>query len=104
MVAKASKLLQLKNVTELGIGANKTKQKFTGKRISLDFQNVDVRTVLQILATESGMNIVASDSVQGKMTLSLKDVPWDQALDLILDARELDSRRVGNIINVAPRC
>ena len=92
-----------KNVTELGIGANKTKQKFTGKRISLDFQNVDVRTVLQILATESGMNIVASDSVQGKMTLSLKDVPWDQALDLILDARELDIRRVGNIINVAPR-
>ena len=92
-----------KNVTELGIGATKTKQKFTGKRISLDFQNVDVRTVLQILATESGMNIVASDSVQGKMTLSLKDVPWDQALDLILDARELDMRRVGNIINVAPR-
>ena len=92
-----------KNVTSLGIGANKTKQKFTGKRISLDFQNVDVRTVLQILATESGMNIVASDSVQGKMTLSLKDVPWDQALDLILDARELDMRRVGNIINVAPR-
>ena len=92
-----------KNVTELGIGANKTKQKFTGKRISLDFQNVDVRTVLQILATESGMNIVASDSVQGKMTLSLKDVPWDQALDLILDARELDMCRVGNIINVAPR-
>ncbi len=92
-----------KNVTSLGIGANKTKQKFTGKRISLDFQNVDVRTVLQILATESGMNIVASDSVQGKMTLSLKDVPWDQALDLILDARELGMRRVGNIINVAPR-
>ena len=92
-----------KNVTSLGVGAGKTKQKFTGKRISLDFQNVDVRTVLQILATESGMNIVASDSVQGKMTLSLKDVPWDQALDLILDARELDSRRVGNIINVAPR-
>ena len=92
-----------KNVTSLGVGAGKTKQKFTGKRISLDFQNVDVRTGLQILATESGMNIVASDSVQGKMTLSLKDVPWDQALDLILDARELDSRRVGNIINVAPR-
>ena len=92
-----------KNVNSLGVGAGKTKQKFTGKRISLDFQNVDVRTVLQILATESGMNIVASDSVQGKMTLSLKDVPWDQALDLILDARELDSRRVGNIINVAPR-
>ena len=92
-----------KNVTSLGIGGAKTKQKFTGKRISLDFQNVDVRTVLQILATESGMNIVASDSVQGKMTLSLKDVPWDQALDLILDARELDMRRVGNIINVAPR-
>ena len=92
-----------KNVTSLGVDGVKTKQKFTGKRISLDFQNVDVRTVLQILATESGMNIVASDSVQGKMTLSLKDVPWDQALDLILNARELDMRRVGNIINVAPR-
>ena len=95
-------IVPTKDVSALGAGSIKRKQNFTGKKISLDFQNVDVRTVLQILAAESGMNIVASDSVQGKMTLSLKDVPWDQALDLILDARDLDMRRVGNIINVAP--
>lgn len=76
---------------------------FTGKRISLDFQDVEVRTILQILAKESNMNIVASESVTGKMTLTLKDVPWDQALDLVMQARNLDSRRNGNIINVAPK-
>lgn len=62
-----------------------------------------MRTILQILAKESGVNIVASDSVNGKMTLSLKDVPWDQALDLVMQARNLDMRRQGNIINIAPR-
>lgn len=80
-----------------------TKQKFSGKRISLDFQDVDVRTILQILAKESGMNIVAADSVQGKMTLTLKDVPWDQALHLILDTYDLDKAEQGNIIRIAPR-
>lgn len=79
------------------------KRNFTGRRISLDFQDVEVRTILQILAKESGTNIVASDSVNGKMTLSLKDVPWDQALDLVMQARNLDMRRQGNIINIAPR-
>ncbi len=76
---------------------------YSGRRISLDFQDVEVRTILQILAKESGTNIVASDSVNGKMTLTLKDVPWDQALDLVMQARNLDMRRQGNIINVAPR-
>lgn len=76
---------------------------FKGRRISLDFQDVDVRTILQILSKESGMNIVASDSVSGKMTISLKDVPWDQALNLVMEARNLDMRKSGNIINVAPR-
>lgn len=84
-------------------GAERRQRNFNGKRISLDFQDVEVRTILQILAKESGMNIVASDSVAGKMTLSLKDVPWDQALDLVMQARDLDYRRNGNIINVAPR-
>lgn len=84
-------------------GADRRQRNFNGKRISLDFQDVDVRTILQILAKESGMNIVASDSVSGKITLSLKDVPWDQALDLVMQARDLDYRRNGNIINVAPR-
>lgn len=76
---------------------------FKGRKVSLDFQDVDVRTILQILAKESGTNIVASDSVSGKMTLTLKDVPWDQALDLVMQARNLDMRRQGNIINIAPR-
>ncbi len=93
-----------RNVAEASVLSGRPKaQNFTGKRISLDFQNVDVRTVLQVLAKESGMTIVASDSVQGKMTLSLKDVPWDQALDLVLDARNLAMRKHGNIINIAPR-
>ncbi|ASP16894.1 type IV pilus secretin PilQ [Neisseria sp. 23W00296] len=85
-----------------GLQSNKSKS-FRGNRVSFDFQDVDVRTILQILAKESGMNIVASDSVTGKMTLTLKDVPWDQALDLVMQARGLDMRRSGNIINVAPR-
>lgn len=76
---------------------------FKGGKVTLDFQDVDVRTVLQILAKESGVNIVASDTVGGKMTLNLKDVPWDQALDLVMQARNLDMRRQGNIINIAPR-
>lgn len=88
-------------VAEDGINRNRNRH-FTGKRVSLDFQDVDVRTILQILAKESNMNIVASDSVSGKMTLSLKDVPWDQALDLVMQARGLEARRNGNIINVAP--
>lgn len=91
------------SVADSGLqNSNKNKQ-FNGRKVSFDFQDVEVRTILQILAKESGMNIVASDSVGGKMTLSLKDVPWDQALDLVLEARNLDMRRQGNIINVAPR-
>lgn len=76
---------------------------FSGGRVTLDFQDVDVRTILQIIAKESGQNIVASDSVQGKMTLNLKDVPWDQALDLVMQARDLDMRKHGNVWNIAPR-
>ena len=94
-------ILPQNNVTQAGL--SKKNQNFKGARVTLDFQNVEVRTILQILAKESGMNIVASDTVQGNMTISLKDVPWDQALQLVLDARDLDKRQNGNIINVAPR-
>ena len=80
--------------------SKKQKKNFNGKHLSLDLQDIEVRTVLQILAKESGINIVASDSVQGKMTLSLKDVPWDQALDLVLSARDLVMEKNGNIINI----
>ena len=90
------------SIESSGLPSNQNKS-FKGNKVSLDFQDVDVRTVLQILAKESGMNIVASDSVTGKMTLTLKDVPWDQALDLVMQARNLDMRKTGNVINVAPR-
>lgn len=84
-------------------GLIKEKKEFTGKKVTLDFQNIDIRTILQILAKESGLNIVASDSVTGQMTINLHNVPWDQALDLVLETRNLEMRKDGNIITVAPR-
>ncbi len=75
---------------------------YTGKKISLDFQDIEVRRVLQLLADFTGINMVAADSVQGNITLRLKDVPWDQALDIILKTRNLDKRRNGNVIWIAP--
>ncbi|QXW26253.1 type IV pilus secretin PilQ family protein [Acinetobacter johnsonii] len=75
---------------------------YTGKKISLDFQDIEVRRVLQLLADFTGINMVASDSVQGNITLRLKDVPWDQALDIVLKTKNLDKRRNGNVIWIAP--
>lgn len=74
------------------------KKVFTGKRISLNFQDIQVRAVLQLLADFTGINIVASDAVKGSITLRLNDVPWDQALDIILTTQGLDKRQVGNVI------
>lgn len=71
---------------------------YTGERIDLDFQNVEVRSVLQILAEVAEMNLVVSDQVGGNITLRLKNVPWDQALDLILSTNKLDKREVGNVL------
>ncbi|OHX21191.1 type IV pilus secretin PilQ [Chromobacterium sphagni] len=76
---------------------------YKGDKLSLNFQNIEVRTVLQVIAEFTGLNIVTSDSVTGNITLRLKDVPWDQALDLILQTKGLDQRRNGNIIQIAPR-
>jgi type IV pilus assembly protein PilQ len=80
------------------------KQKFpyTGERLSLNFQDIPVRSVLQILADFTGLNIIAADSVQGNVTLRLNNVPWDQALDLVLKAKGLGQRREGEVIWVAP--
>lgn len=80
-----------------------TQQVYTGKRLTFDFQNVEVRSVLNIIAQEANLNIVAADTVQGSVTLRLKDVPWDQALDLVLQAKGLDKRRSGNVVWVAPQ-
>ncbi len=77
--------------------------KYVGEKLSLNFQNVEVRSVLQVIADFTGLNIVASDTVTGNLTLRLKDVPWDQALDLIMQTRGLDKRQNGNVIWIAPK-
>jgi type IV pilus assembly protein PilQ len=77
--------------------------RYTGEKLSLNFQNVEVRAVLNVIADFTDLNIITSDTVSGNLTLRLKDVPWDQALDIILQTRGLDSRRSGNVIWVAPR-
>ena len=76
---------------------------YHGEKLSLNFQNVEVRRLLQVIGEFTGMNIIVSDSVGGAITLILKDVPWDQALDIILQQRGLDMRKNGNVILVAPR-
>ncbi|MSQ91697.1 MAG: type IV pilus secretin PilQ [Gammaproteobacteria bacterium] len=76
---------------------------YTGERLTLNFQDIDVRPVLQLLADTSGQNIVVSDSVKGRVTLRLQNVPWDQALDIVLRTKGLDMRRKNNVIIVAPQ-
>ena len=75
---------------------------YSGEELSLNFQDIEIRSVLQLLADFTDLNIVVSDSVSGKLTLRLKNVPWDQALDIILRTKGLDKRRSGNVVMVAP--
>ncbi|WP_026354528.1 type IV pilus secretin PilQ family protein [Massilia niastensis] len=83
----------------LGQGA----QGYRGEKLSFNFQNVEVRAALQAIADISGLNIITSDSVSGNLTLRLKDVPWDQALDVVLQAKGLDMRKNGNVLWIAPK-
>lgn len=97
-------VLEVRRVTE---DPNKLVQgtprgQYGGERLSLNFQNIDVRAVLQVIADFTDFNIITSDSVTGNLTLRLKDVPWDQALDIILQAKGLDMRKNGNVIWIAP--
>jgi type IV pilus assembly protein PilQ len=78
------------------------KDTFTGERLSLNFQDIQVRSVLQLLADFTGLNLVTSDTVKGNITLRLKNVPWDQALDIILKTRGLSKRQTGNVMLIAP--
>ena len=80
----------------------KAKFGFTGERLSLNFQDIEVRSVLQLLADFTGLNLVVSDSVEGNLTLRLNNVPWDQAMDIILKTKGLAQRRSGNVILIAP--
>ena len=95
--------IELKPITEAELeDQNKAKFGYTGERLSLNFQDIPVRAVLQLIADFTGMNVVVSDSVSGNLTLRLKNVPWDQALDIILKAKGLSKRESGNVMLVAP--
>ena len=91
-------------VKQLKEDANKLVQGvgYNGEKLSLNFQNVEVRAVLQVIADFTGLNIITSDTVGGSLTLRLKDVPWDQALDIILQAKGLSKRKSGNVVLIAP--
>src|SRR5438067_9676488 len=80
-----------------------TRGGYKGEKLSLNFQNIDVRAVLQVIADFTGLNIITSDSVTGSLTLRLKDIPWDQALDIIMQTKGLDMRKNGNVVLIAPR-
>jgi len=79
-----------------------SKPGYAGEKLSLNFQNIEVRSVLQVIADFTGLNIITSDTVSGNLTLRLKDVPWDQALEIIMQSKGLDKRKNGNVILVAP--
>jgi len=94
-------VIEVKPVTATTASAQRGR--YTGEKLSLNFQNVEVRSVLNVIADFTDLNIITSDTVTGNITLRLKDVPWDQALDIILQTRGLDMRKNGNVIWVAPR-
>ncbi len=96
-------ILEIRALDEARLAAQVDRPRYTGEKLTLNFQNVEIRAVLQVIADFTGLNIVASDTVTGNITLRLKDVPWDQALDIILRAKGLDKRVTGNVIWVAPR-
>lgn len=95
--------LELKPLTKQEVEARKSRQpQFTGERLTLSFQDIQVRAVLQIIADFTHLNMVTSDTVSGSVTLRLQNVPWDQALDIILKTKGLDKRQTGNVMLVAP--
>ena len=95
-------IVEVRPLSEQDQETRKEKAGFTGERLSLNFQDIEVRAVLQLIADFTELNMVASDTVGGNVTLRLKNVPWDQALDIILKAKGLGMRQVDNVIMVAP--
>ncbi len=95
-------VVSIKPLTERERAEKKQEFAYVGDKLSLDFQDIEVRAVLQIIADFTNLNLVASDTVGGRITLRLQSVPWDQALDLVLKTKGLDKRLVGNVMMVAP--
>ncbi|MBC3861264.1 type IV pilus secretin PilQ [Undibacterium jejuense] len=96
-------VLEVKPIKEDPNKLTQGTQGYRGEKLSFNFQNIEVRAILQIIAEVSGLNVIASDTVTGTITLRLKDVPWDQALDNIMQIKGLDMRKNGNVIWVAPK-
>lgn len=95
-------VITVNSLTPAQAAARQDRFKFVGEKLSLNFQDIQVRAVLEIIADVTGLNLVASDTVQGNITLRLDNVPWDQALGLVLKSKSLDKRLVGNVLLVAP--
>ena len=95
-------VLSVKPLTRKELDARRDEFSYVGERISLNFQDIEVRAVLQLIADFTELNLVASDTVSGRITLRLQNVPWDQALELVLKTKGLDKRQVGNVLMVAP--
>jgi type IV pilus assembly protein PilQ len=100
--ADTTYVVAVKPLTRQEAEAKKKEFEFIGEKLSLNFQDIEVRAVLQLIADFTDLNLVASDTVTGRITLRLQNVPWDQALDLILKAKGLDKRQNGNVLMVAP--
>ena len=95
-------VVAVKPLTKQEVERKKKDFEFTGEKLSLNFQDIEVRAVLQLIADFTDLNLVASDTVSGRITLRLQNVPWDQALSLILKTKGLDKRQTGNVLMVAP--
>ena len=94
----AKKVEEEKRVSEGGF----PQKVYTGRKLSLDFKDADIKNILRLIAEVSNLNIIVADEVTGKITMRLVDVPWDQALDIILQSKNLDKRQIGNVVRIAP--
>ena len=94
--------LEVKSLTRADLESAEQAFRFRGEKLSLNFQDIEIRSVLQLIADFTDLNLVASDTVAGRITLRLKNVPWDQALEIIMKTKGLDKRLVGNVLMVAP--
>ncbi len=95
-------VISVKPLTQAELEEKQSRFAFVGEKLSLNFQDIEVRSVLQLIADFTELNLVASDTVSGRITLRLDNVPWDQALDLVLKTKGLDKRQIGNVLMVAP--
>ena len=98
VVANKVKVEEVKNVS----GERNSQKTYTGRKLSLDFKDADIKNILRLIAEVSNLNIIVADEVVGKITMRLVDVPWDQALELILKTKNLDKRQAGNVVRIAP--